>query len=314
MSATDEDLDDFGAALAPSAAGALRAQAPRPARNGMASWTVTLAAAFMAFLASLALAATIAANRLADAWTSGLTHSATITLPPDSDEAIYGRLLDELSSDPGVLTVDPIDRSMAEAEMAAMLGDRADLAADLPLSPLIDVTFDAPAIDAAPALARRLARAGVPAHVDAHDAFASRLTEPANEVRAFALTALGVIGATAALMVALACVSALSAHAEMVDVLRLIGARDGFIAGLFERPLQINAFIGSAIGAGFAFALVVAAEAPPRDALELAPLLPELRPTVADWPSFVAVPLVFALIATLAARVAVAFALRRPEE
>lgn len=291
----------------------LHMRPPRPPRNTMASWTVTLAAACMAFLASLTLAFTIGINRLADSW-DALGNSATVTLPPDIDAAAFGRVLDELSSDPGVVAIDPIDRSLSAAELAPYLGNDLALASELQLSPLVDVEFDRPATEAAPILARRLERLGVSAVVEPNEAVARRLRDAADELRAFALWALAVIGAAAALIVALACVSALAAHAEMVEVLRLIGARDSFVARLFERPLQINAFVGSAVGSALAFTLVVWPGEAPEGVFELAPLWPDLSPKVADWPSFVATPLAFALIATLAARVAVAVALRRTEE
>lgn len=296
----------------PAAEQELRLQAPRPARNGVASWGVTLAAMMMAFLASLALATTIAANRLANSWT-GLAHSATVTLPPHVDEDAYARIIDALESHPGVMSVAPVDRELAEAEMAALLGGDAALAARLDLAPLIDVEFAARAVDAAPVLERRLASQGLQAWVQPNSAVAERLTEAAAEVRNFAFVALGVIAATAGMMVALACVSALAAHAEMVDVLRLIGARDGFIAQLFERPLQLNTFIGAALGAAVAFGLAAWPSVTEGRLFELAPLLPDLRPAIDDWPLFVTVPLAFALIATVAARGAVAVALRRPE-
>ena len=294
----------------------LRVRTLRPSRNTISSWSVTLVSAAMAILASLALAASIGAARLADRWTGDLEHRATLTLPPSADDVLVARLRGDLAADPGVAAVEIIERATAQRELAALLGEDAAMVKDLPLAPMIDITFHAAARDAAPELLERLKRAGLTAHIDAHDDFAGRLAQPAAQLRSFAVMALAVIGVAAALMVGLACASALAAHAEMVDVLRLVGARDSFVAQLFERPLQVNAFIGSGIGTAAAFAVVVAHEAPEAasSALELAPLLLDLRPNIVDWPSFVAIPLVFALIATVASRVAVAFALRRREE
>ncbi|MCI4664371.1 MAG: hypothetical protein MRY74_06580 [Neomegalonema sp.] len=290
------------------------ARQPRPARNSMASWTVTLVSILMAFLASLALAAAIGADRLADKWTGDLAYTATLTLPPETTDAEFRKLTDALAVDPGITGYNPISRAAAEKELAVLLGEDASMIKDLPLARMVDVAFRTRARDEAPGLVERLRRAGVSAHVDPHDDFAKRLGAPAAQLLDFAITALAVIAATAALMVALVCGSSLAAHGEMVAVLRLIGARDGYIARIFERPLQINSFTGSALGTALAFAIVVwPNQTVTKATLELAPFLIDLKPRVDDWPSFVAIPLAFALIATLAARVAVAISLRRQE-
>lgn len=54
-------------------------------------------------------------------------------------------------------------------------------------------------------------------------------------------------GASAA-MITLAARAAMSANAQVISVLRLIGAKDAYIAAAFVRRFSLRAFSGAAIG------------------------------------------------------------------
>ncbi|MDF1729098.1 MAG: cell division protein FtsX, partial [Sulfitobacter sp.] len=51
-----------------------------------------------------------------------------------------------------------------------------------------------------------------------------------------------------AAMISLAANAALAANAQVIEVLRLVGARDSYIAGAFVRRFTLRALIGSAVG------------------------------------------------------------------
>ena len=75
---------------------------------------------------------------------------------------------------------------------------------------------------------------------------------------------IALIGATMAAMITLAANAALAANAQVVRVLRLVGARDSYIARAFVRRYTLRALGGSAAGA--ALGLIGVALLPRADA------------------------------------------------
>ncbi len=65
------------------------------------------------------------------------------------------------------------------------------------------------------------------------------------------------IGAAVGAMVTLAANAALAANAQVVAVLRLVGATDRYIAEAFIRRFTIRAFIGAAVGMIFGMLAVL---------------------------------------------------------
>lgn len=322
----------FGAAAVAFILGG-RERAPTPPRDLVSTWLVLLVSCSMGFLASLGLAASNGAESLARSWTSDLESRATVILSTPDDpaqaETALERALDAVRATPGVLAATPLDHADVAALLDPWLSGQGDMLEGLPLPLLIDVALD-PGAEAPIALMnQRLREARVTAEVDAHGRWIDRLEPAAARIRTLAYLGLAVIAVSAALMVALACTAALSAQSRMVSVLRLVGARDGYIAALFMRRYQLLAFMGSAVGVGAAALAVLnvsepvaavaavtelpAADAPLERAGEIAPLLPDLAPEPWIWAQFAATPLAFALIATLAAWIASTIALQSAE-
>ena len=280
------------------------------------TWLVLFVAAAMGFLASLGVAVASGADALARSWTDDLSSRATVVVLSDPDDAqALAAALAAVRRVDGVASAQPLDDLAMAGHVAQWLGDEEAVTA-LSLPRMIDVGAAPGAQVPVAAIEAALESAGVAAEVDAHGEWVDRLAPAARAVRRLAQSALVLIGVSAALTVALACFAGLAAQSAVIDVLKLVGAEDGYISRIFVRRLQFLAFGGSAIGAALAAAALlwnggsspeIAATAAP----ELAPLLPSLRPQAADWARFTAIPLVFALIATLAAHLAVGVALRR---
>lgn len=322
---------------APEAAGAPQPAAARPPmlpRDWVATWLTVLMAAAMGFLAALGLAALLAADKLADSWTSALEGRVTVSLiaePGLSAEARAGlgaRGLAAIAATPGVLAAAIVSDADMSETLAPWLGE-AFSTAELGLPILIDVEIDPAAARAGgpetvlAAVAARLADQGMPAEMDAHDAWVDRLRPAAAAVTRLAQGALAAIALAATLAVALACAAGLAAQAHVVDVLLLVGAEDRYIARLLVRRAQALSFVGAALGVALAAAAIAlaAADAPSEPlqgaasgglgAAELAPLAPDLAPGVLGWALIACLPLAFVLIATVAARAAVEAALAR---
>lgn len=290
--------------------------APALPQDWTSTWLALLVAAAMGFLAALGLAVASAAEGLARSWTDDLAASATVSISPGrGGPRALERAVELIREAPGVADARPLDPDELDELLAPWLGDGGGAAAALALPRLVDVSLERPgALDVA-GLAERLERAGLSAEIDAHGEWIDRLRPAADRIRVLAFGALTIIAVAAGLTVALACSAGLAAQARVIDVLKLIGAEDAYITRIFVRRFQTLVFVGSAIGAGLAaIALAVSNQSDGAlSGLELAPLLPNLRPEGGAWAQFAALPLAFALIATVAARAAVTVALRRRE-
>jgi cell division transport system permease protein len=73
--------------------------------------------------------------------------------------------------------------------------------------------------------------------------------EAAGRLRLLGWVSLGLIAGAMAALITLAAQAALSANAPVIRVLRLVGARDAYIARAFVRRFTIRALAGAAGGA-----------------------------------------------------------------
>lgn len=127
----------------------------------------------------------------------------------------------------------------------------------------------------------------------------------ADRLRLLALASAGLIAGATAAMVALAASFSLAANAQVIAVLRLVGARDAFIARAFTRRFTLRALIGAGIGTALGLA-----------ALALFPatgagVLAGLGPRGTDWAWMLVIPPFAALVAWAATRAAAFRVLRR---
>lgn len=218
--------------------------------SGHTAWLTSFTAAAMTFLAVFALALSLASGRLADRWGDALARSATIRIsaPAGQMDAQTRAVLDVLATTPGVTRA----RAMTDAEQRALLEPwfGPDLPLDaLPIPRLIEVTEDGAGYDSE-GLRQRLAAEAPGAVLDDHTRWRKPLAQAAGRLRLLGLTSIVLIGATMAAMITLAANAALAANAQVIRVLRLVGARDAYIARAFVRRFTLRTLTGSAIGAG----------------------------------------------------------------
>ena len=98
-------------------------------------------------------------------------------------------------------------------------------------------------------LRQRLTAEAPGAVLDDHTRWRRPLAEAAERLRLLGVLSIALIGATMAAMVSLAARAALATNAEVIRVLRLVGAKDSYIARAFVRRFTLRALIGSGIGA-----------------------------------------------------------------
>jgi cell division transport system permease protein len=84
--------------------------------------------------------------------------------------------------------------------------------------------------------------------LDDHTRWRRPLTVAAERLRFFGLVSVVLILGAMAAMITLAANAALATNAQVIRVLRLIGARDTYIARAFVRRFTLRALAGAAIG------------------------------------------------------------------
>ncbi|MGN0932308.1 cell division protein FtsX [Falsigemmobacter intermedius] len=233
--------------------------------TGHTAWLTGFTAAAMTFLAVFALALSLASGRLADRWQEALSNTATIRIsaPPDQIEAQTRAVLTLLSTTPGVGEA----RALSDVEQRDLLEPwfGPDLPVDsLALPQLVEFSSVGQGYDAQ-GLRLRLQAEAPGAVLDDHTRWRRPLAVAAERLRLLGWLSLALIGGAMAAMITLAANAALAANAQVIRVLRLVGATDGFIAGAFVRRFTLRALAGSlagvALGALAIFALPSADEA-----------------------------------------------------
>nr|WP_309501308.1 FtsX-like permease family protein [uncultured Roseovarius sp.] len=225
------------------------AQADRvvPPTGFTASLTLFSSAA-MAFLAVFALALSLATSRLADRWGDELARSSTlrISAPEGQMAAQTDAALRVLETTAGVASA----RALTNAEQRALLEPwfGPDLPVEsLPIPQLIEVIEEGSGFDAA-GLRLRLAAEVPGAVLDDHTRWREPLVRAASRLRLLGWVSLVLIGGAMAAMITLAAGAALAANAQVIGVLRLVGARDGYIAQAFVRRFTLRGLMGASIG------------------------------------------------------------------
>ena len=186
----------------------------------------------LCFLAALAALSARAAYSAANDWTNEVTGQITIRIEGEDDD--LATTLDLVRSFPGILTANALNQDDAENLLSPWLG-QAGVPEGLPLPRLIAASADPTAENLGPRLSALLRTKGIEATVDDHVQWTQDVREATQTARLIALGAVALLICTALAVIAFATHAALLARKDIVDVLHLCGARDGFIAGLFER-------------------------------------------------------------------------------
>lgn len=260
---------------------------------------------FLAALATLSAKSTYGAAR---SWTAEVEGELTVTLPDvDRRGAEEARQLIEATD--GVREAHLLSKEEIDALLEPNFGSRG-LPDSLPLPQLVAVTAEPQVQFLGPTIERRLTEAGIVSTVDEHAEWAGDVRRVLGIARLVALTAVALLVSTAVAVIAFATHAALLARRDIVDVLHLAGARDRFIASLFERRFWILGLRAGAVGAllalGASAAMIFAAQS----SGARSGLLPELSLDFIDLMILVLTPVIAGLAARLAARITVIRALK----
>jgi cell division transport system permease protein len=275
--------------------------------SGPTAWLTTATSAAMAFLAVFALALSLASGRLADRWAAALDRSATVRISAPVDQLALqtAAVLDVLTTTPGIASARALDASEQKALLEPWFGP--DLPIDaLPLPQLVEVTESPDGYDRE-GLRQRLAAEAPGAVLDDHTRWRAPLAKAAARLRTLGLVSVLLIGGAMAAMITLAARAALAANSQIIRVLRLVGAKDTFIARAFVRRFTLRALGGAALGTAFGMAAIFFL--PAQD--EAGGFLTGLGFQGAGWLLPLALPPLAAITAFAATRTAAMATLRR---
>ena len=217
--------------------------------SGFTAALTVISAGAMAFLAVFSIALSLAAGDLAKRWEDELSGTATVRIPASGEdgEARAEAVLAALAQTPGIANARRIGDNEQIELLAPWFGE------DVPLGKLrLPILIEVEETEVGPdreGLANRLAAEAPGAVYDDHRRWRVPLVEAASRMRQLSLISLALIGCVTAVTIALAASAALAANGQIIDVLRLIGARDRWIASAFTRRFTMRAFIGALVGA-----------------------------------------------------------------
>ena len=207
--------------------------------------------AVLCFLACLTAMGVIAADRAARGWTGQLTGEATVIVRPrggETPDAAAARAAETLAGAAGVSEARALEPAKAYDLIRPWLGDVSDLA-DLPVPRLVAVTLDPARPATAAALRKALKADDVDAVVDDHSIWIKDIRRAGDVVRWLGAGVFALIAGAAGAVIAFATRAGLAARRDVVEVLHLAGAEDGYIARLFQVRFARVAGLAGAIGA-----------------------------------------------------------------
>lgn len=268
--------------------------------SGYTSTLTSLTAAAMAFLVVFALSLSLASYRLAQDWSAALEQSATlrISAPAEQMDAQVARAIEILKATPGVSVARALTIDEQSDLLAPWLGE--DVPFDqLPLPRLIEITQTPDGFDPQ-GLRLRLSGELPSAVLDDHVRWRRPLVQAANWLTLLGVIAIGLIGLTSGAMIILATRAALAANAQVIAVLRLIGATDAYIGAAFVRRFAFRTFAGAVVGTVIGAGVVALF---PGDNSQAA-ILTGLRLSGAEWMWLVLIPPILSSVAFSATRYA----------
>ncbi|HXZ01717.1 MAG TPA: hypothetical protein VEI03_17110 [Stellaceae bacterium] len=271
--------------------------------------------ALMVYLAGLALAGTLVLQGALQRWDRSLAGTLTVQLPPAEEgkpDAMQA-VLELLRRAPGVTSAEPLSRAATARLVEPWLGS-ALTPDELALPRLIDLRIDVAASPDLAALRARLAAAAPGAVLDDHRLWLDRLAGLVLSIEVTAVAIVLLIAGAAVLTVVFTTRAGLAVHHAVVEVLHLIGARDGYIAGQFQSQALALGLRGGVIGLMLTLlTLIGIGRAGAATALfgEHVRLLPALELAPWHWLVLALLPLAAAFIAMLTARITVLRALQR---
>jgi cell division transport system permease protein len=242
------------------AATPLRVQTPIVPRATISGRALVAVVAIMTFLASLTTGAVMLVRSAVNEWQSDLAREVTIQIRPivgRDVEADTAKAADIARAAPGIAEVQTYSKAEAARLLEPWLGTlQLD---DLPVPRIIVVRIASGAKPDLAQLRATLAAQVAPASLDDHRGFVDRMRAMSRVALAIGIGVLALVLVATVLSVTFATRAAMATNRPVIEVLHLIGAKDNFIAGHFQRHFLRLGLTGGLIGGGSAVVLFVLA-------------------------------------------------------
>ena len=211
---------------------------------------LTVTMTIMCYLACLAIGALILINQAVSTWTSGLSREVTVQIRQMQNTDMESEIraaMTLLADVPGIVQTEIVDKQAAAKLLEPWLGtSQLD---ELPIPRLIRVTIDEQSPPDFTALEDQLAATVKGASLDTHRRWQAELTRMASALSTLSLAILALICVSTVAMVIFATRTVLDANRQVVDVLHLIGAKDGYIARQIDRRFLTTGLLAGLLGA-----------------------------------------------------------------
>ncbi len=287
-------------------------------RGTVAGNSLVAVVAIMTFLAGIAVGAVDIVRNAAAEWHADVLREVTIQVRPVAGrelDAEMGKAAAIARATRGVADVHAYSREEAARLLEPWLGAGVDLAG-LPLPRLVIVRLADQGEPDLAGLRRALAEQVAGASLDDHRGWARRLATLSDVVATIGVGVLALVLLATVLSVSFATRGAVAANRAVVEVLHLVGAREAFIAGAFQRHFLMVGLKGAVLG-GIAAALLflLAGAAPDLVAVipggsDAALLLGRVMLDRSGYAAIAGVGLLVAIVTAIASRRTVAQTLR----
>lgn len=242
--------------LAAEPASSFNTNAPLIPRDSVAGRALVVVIAIMTFLACLTAGAALLVAHASQAWRSEVLRDATIQVKPragDDVESLVAKAVAIATQAPDVESVHAYSKAESEKLLEPWLGAGFDLS-QLPVPRMIVVRLGNQRSEDLATLRAALASAVPQADLDDHRLWAARLGAMADAVVVLAAALFVLMIVAMATAIGFATRGAVAANREIVEVLHLVGASNGFIAREFQTHFRRLGFRGAMIGGSAAIA------------------------------------------------------------
>jgi cell division transport system permease protein len=230
-------------------------------RDTIAGRALVAVIAIMTFLAALTLGAVVLIRATATDWQSEVAREVTIQVRPAPGrdiEADVKTAADIAAAQPGIAGVRPYSKEETARLLEPWLGTGLTFD-DLPVPRLIVVRIAPESPPDLAQLAKAIAAQVPGATVDDHRGWVDRMRSMARASVAIGLGVTILVLIATVLSVTFATGGAMAANRPIIEVLHFVGAKDGFIAGQFQRHFLLLGLTGGIIGGVAAMLLFLAA-------------------------------------------------------
>lgn len=226
-------------------------------RNSISGRALVAVVAIMTFLASITTGAVILIGTSASDWQSAVAREVTIQVIPaqgrDTD-ALVEKAAALARNLPGIGEVRPYSKAQSSKLLEPWLGSGLTLE-ELPVPRLIVVKIAPGAAPDISALRHALTEQVPGAVLDDHRGWIERMRAMAGTAVAGGIAILILVVAATMLSVTFATRGAMATNKPVIEVLHFVGAKNGFIAGHFQRHFLMLGLQGGVLGGGVALLL-----------------------------------------------------------